>query len=308
MKKLFIVFLGAMLLMVGCSSKKDEGGASDTPDTASTAMVYESVKGEIKYNSDATIYADYYQGQLLYLEANVVGLDMSWPADSWTSVAEERGVANILGGEMEQVAALQPELIITMNEEYYEQYAAIAPTIYIPYGSFNQEDMVVEIGKILDKEKEATTWVEEFNAGIEEIKTLLDHEEYTYGLADSWGDGVYMYGANYGRGGYILYTKLGLKGTESAEAEYLRKAESYLTIDAESLINYAGDVLFVLDNDSAVPSSTEIFESMPTWNSLTAVKNGLVYFLDDDMFMYDDPYSLNDQIEYFKEIFSNEEI
>ncbi len=296
MKKIIASLLLFVLVLAGCSSSTETSSSSDT-------MTYETDKGTIEYPANPTIYADYYVGQLLYLGADVIGADMTYPAETWASVAEEQAVENI-SGDMEAVAALAPELIITMNSDYYDQYSAIAPTILIPYGTYDQEQIVIELGKIVGKEDEANTWVSEFNDGIAELQSEIDHPEYTVGIAESWGGTNYMYGANYARGGYILYTKLGLKGTEKAEEEYIRKADSYLTVDAENITNYAGDVLFIMNSEE----SLESIQSLPTYNDLEAVKNDRVIEIDYDTFLYDDPYSLNAQLDALMEIYGSEDL
>ncbi len=295
MKKILLSIFALMLILTGC--------ANDTSQSSEETMSYETDNGAIEYPSNPTIYADYYVGQLLYLGADLVGADMTYPAETWANVAEEQGVENV-SGDMEAVAALTPELIITMNADYYDQYSAIAPTILIPYGQYDQEEIVVEMGKIIGKEDEANTWVEEFNQGVDEVKELIDHPEYTLGIAEGWGGTSYMYGANYARGGYILYTKLGLKGTEAAETDYVREDDSYLAVDAENITQYAGDVLFIMNS----PESLEAIQSLPTYDELDAVKNDRVVEIDYDTFLYDDPYSLNAQIDALKEIYGSEEL
>ncbi len=296
MKKLLSIITAFTLILVGCGQTSEES-------TTGSMMSYETEMGTIEYVENPTIYADYYVGQLLYLGGDVIGADMTYPAETWTSVAEEKGVTNI-SGDMEAVAALAPELIVTMNTDFYEQYSAIAPTILIPYGTYNQEDIVIELGKVLGAEEEANAWVEEFNAGIETLSALIDDPSKTIGIVDSWGGAMYMYGANFGRGGYVLYEKLGLQGTEAAESEYVRDANSYLTVDAESLTNYAGDVLFICAPEEGV---SEV-QSLPTYEDLDAVQNDQVIVLDYDTFLYDDPYSLNAQIEALEEIYGSEEL
>lgn len=296
MKRLLTILFVFGLVLSGCS-------AADTTADSSEMMSYQTDMGLIEYPANPTIYADYYVGQLLYLGGDVIGADMTYPAETWTSVAEDRGVVNI-SGDMEAVAALAPQLIVTMNADFYDQYSSIAPTILIPYGTYDQEQIVVELGKVLGAEEQANTWVEEFNANIEKLKAEIDEPSKTIGIVDSWGGSMYMYGANFGRGGYILYDKLGLQGTPDAEAEYVRDPNSYLTVDAESLTNYAGDVLFICAPAEGVAE----IEALPTYNDLDAVQNDQVIVLDYDTFLYDDPYSLNAQIDSLMEIYGSEDL
>lgn len=296
MKRILSVLMIIGLVLTGCSQNQSS-------ESNATNMSYETTKGVIEYPANPTIYADYYIGQLLYLQADVIGGDMTYPAEPWSSIATEQGVENI-SGNMEQVAALAPQLIITINEDLYDQYSSIAPTILIPYGTYNQEDIVVELGKILGAEDKANEWVTQFNANIEKLKAEIDNPDQTIGIVDSWGGSMYMYGANFGRGGYILYDKLGLNGTEAAESEYVRNPNSYLTVDGESLMKYAGDVLFIC----APKEGAAEIQNLPTYKDLDAVQNDQVIMLDYDTFLYDDPYSLNAQIESLMEIYGSEDL
>lgn len=291
MKKIFSVIFIFVIILSGCGQ---------TTVNNSKLMSYETENGVINYPENPKIYADYYVGQLLYLGGDVVGADMTYPSKTWTDVAEKQGVVNI-SGDMESVAALTPELIVTINSDLYDQYSAIAPTILIPYGTYNQEDIVIEIGKILGAEDKANKWVEEFNTNVNELKSKIDNKEQTIGIIDNWGGSMYMYGANFGRGGYILYDKLGFKGTNEAENDYIRKDNSYLTVDGESLVKYAGDVLYICAPKEGI---SEI-ENLATYKNLNAVKNNNVVILDYDTFLYDDPYSLNAQIESLNKIYDS---
>lgn len=296
MKRLLSILFVFGLVLAGCSTETDQTSNQQM-------MSYETEKGTVEYPENPTIYADYYVGQLLYLGGNVIGADMTYPAETWTSVANERGVVNI-SGDMEAVAALAPELIITMNADFYDQYSSIAPTILIPYGTYDQEQIVLELGKVLGADELANTWVSEFNQKVDSLKAEIDDPSKTIGIVDSWGGAMYMYGANFGRGGYLLYDKLGLFGTAAAEAEYVRDPNSYLTVDAESLTNYAGDVLFICASAEGVAE----IEALPTYQDLEAVQNDQVIVLDYDTFLYDDPYSLDAQIESLTEIYGSENL
>lgn len=293
MKKIILALVVFGFALSGCSSTTN---SSDT-------LTYSTEKGDISYSASPVIYTDYYVGELLYLDANVVGADMTYPAESWSTVAQERGVENI-SGDMEAIAALTPDLIITIHEDYYDQYSAIAPTIYIPYGTYDPEELVVELGKIVGAEDKANQWVEEFNASIDSIKELINYPDAAISIVDNWGDATYMYGENYGRGGYILYNKLGLHGNDLAESEYIRLPESYLTVDAESIVNYVGDVMFIADSGESVKN----IEALPTYDTLEPVQNDKVVLLDNDIFLYNDPYSLDNQVEALKGIYESEEL
>lgn len=298
MKKILSTLLIFGLVLSGCSSTGSEESSSDM-------MSYETpTMGTVEYKANPKVYADYDIGEWLYVDADLVGADMTWPAESWTSVAEERGVPNV-SEDMEAIAALQPDLIYTIHEDFVDQYSAIAPTIYIPYGTFGPEELVVEFGKIIGNEDKANQYVEDFNSGVEELAKLIDKPDLTVSIVDAWSGTPTMYGANFGRGGYILYNKLGLKGTEAAETDYIHEESSYAEVDAETMIQYTGDVLFIIDNGAG---SAETVEELATYNELPAVKEGNVFVIDSDIFEYSDPYSMMNQLDALKEIYASEDL
>lgn len=297
MKKFISSIAIFLLVLTGCTQ-------SGTEDTEQNMMSYETVKGTIEYPENPTIYADYNVGEWLYLDADIIGADMTYPVKSWSDIADEQGVANI-SEDMEQIAALKPDLIYTIHEDFYDQYSTIAPTIYIPYGTYSPEELLVEFGKIIGKEDVANEWVNNFETSLDELATEIDNPELTVSIVDAWSGTPTMYGANFGRGGYILYDKLGLKGTEKAEEDYIRNENSYMEVDAESMLQYVGDVLFIVDNGQG---SLEAVQSLATYQDLEAVKEGHVYVINNDIFGYSDPYSLDNQVEALKEIYETEEI
>lgn len=298
MKKILSILFITTLILSGCNQTVDADAEGDM-------MSYEQPDGTVvEYQANPKIYADYDIGEWLYVDADLVGADMTWPAESWTSVAEERGVPNV-SADMEAIAALQPDLIYTIHQDFVDQYSSIAPTIYIPYGTYGPEELVVEFGKITGNEDKAKQYVADFNQGVKELDKLVDNKDLTVSIVDAWSGTPTMYGANFGRGGYILYDKLGLQGTAAAEADYIREADSYAEVDAESMIQYTGDVLFIIDNHNG---SLEAVQELPTYEQLPAVQNGNVFVIDNDIFAYSDPYSMINQLDALKEIYASEDL
>ncbi|MFV0247082.1 MAG: ABC transporter substrate-binding protein [Mycoplasmatales bacterium] len=295
MKKIISLLLISTIILTGCGTNNNNSNKT---------MSYEAPSGTVSYKENPKVYADYNVGEWLYVDANLVGADMTWPADSWTDVAKERNIPSI-SEDMEAIAALQPDLIYTIHEDFVDQYSAIAPTIYIPYGTYGPEELVVEFGKIVGNEKKANNYVKDLNKQIKELSNLIDNKDLTISIVDAWSGTPTMYGANFGRGGYILYNKLGLKGTDKAEQDYIRKENSYMQVDAESMIDYVGDVLFIVDNGQG---SLEAVKNLPTYNQLKAVKEGNVFVIDQNVFSDSDPYSMLNQVKALKEIYSNEDL
>lgn len=289
MKKIIVIIIAAFVL-VGCSSsKKSESG------TKTIEIAGENI--EIPSNPQRIV-ADYYVGELIMLDANLVGADFTYSSTLWGDISDIENV----GQSMEAVAGLEPDLIITINEEYVDQYKEIATTVVIPYGTYNPEELVLKLSEITNTEKKADEWADNFNSNIEELKEIVDEEE-TWTILELNGEGAYFYGEHYGRSGYILYDKLGLKSTQEAEEQYVRKADSYLNATVESMPDLVGDNL-ILVYPPDVDYTKHHFLTNDVWNSLDAVKQGNVYYVQADDFWYLDPFSLDKQVEVLKEIFN----
>jgi len=280
MKKLLLILTG-LFLMVGCSSQ--------SASTSDETRLYNGI--EIPAHPQRVV-ADYFVGELVKLEANLVGADMTYTSSAWADKVQD--VVNI-GQSFEMVASLNPDLIITMNEELVSQYQAIAPTVLIPYGTYNPEDLVIELSKITDTEQVANEWIAQFNQNVNELKEVMP--EGTYTIIDDLGADQYYYGEHYGRAGYIIYNKLGLKGTEQGEATYIRPADSYLLANVEGMTQFVGDYLLMV-NTTGTNESNKLTDSVVFENLDTTVK----YFKSEDMW-YNDPFSLDLQVQLLKEAF-----
>jgi iron complex transport system substrate-binding protein len=149
---------------------------------------------------------------------------------------------------LEKIASLNPDLIITYQEETYEQISKIAPTVFIPWGKYDYRERLIEIGKILNKEQQAVQWVADFNQKLEEKKTELadlikaDKKVAIFEIA---GKELFLYGSSYGRGGEILYNGLGLHAPKLVEDVAFK--EGWASISHEALPAVKAGHVFAYD-------------------------------------------------------------
>lgn len=310
MKKIVSLLLGISLLLMGCSITSDQTVSN------SETVTYKSTKGDVQIpKKPQRIVSDYYVGELLKLNANLVGSDLTYESDAWKDEAKKAGVKDT-GQSMEKVSSLNPDLIITINEDKYDQYSKIAPTVYIPYEQYQPKELMTELGKITNTENEAKKWNEEFDSEIEDLQKEVedsDLQNKTFSLIEKNGDNIYTYGDNWARGGYILYDQLNLKATKTAEDTLIGNKVGYLSLNKESVPEYAGDVIFYVDKSQDKANMSD-YKSLPKANisdksvykDLPAVKNNQVYLIPSYVFHYNDPYSLDEQIQYFMDFFANE--
>lgn len=284
MKKIIYALLLSLLVFAGCSTNET------TPETSS------------EYSKDTKIFTDYYVGQLLQLDANLVGADLTLTSPAWEGLLDD--VVDT-GQSMELVASVKPELIITMKADLKDQYEAIAPTIVIPYGTYDEEQIMIELGKLIGQEQLANEWISSFNAQTEQLKTKIKQPDYTYSLFEYFNNDLYMYGADWGRGGYIIYDKLGLKGTPDAEVDVLYSDQGYLALSNESIANYAGDVVLLT---ATTDTTVEEFKNNEIYQNLEAVKSDRVYPMDGNLFYHIDPISLQAQFEIIEKMIEDENL
>jgi len=293
MKSKFLIIF-SLALILGCSAKdterKDHEVRSIDIDGKSVSIPAQPKK----------VVADYYVGELLKLKAPLVGADLTYVSSAWENHLE--GVTDV-GQSLESIAALEPDLIVTINADKVEQYSAIAPTVLIPYGTYNPEEIVKVLGKITGTQDIASQWQSQFIKSVEDLAKVLPSLEESYTIIDIWGGNSYLYGEHFGRGGYILYNKLGLKGPQGAEEDYIRKPDSYLNVTVEALPRYVGDVLLVMSAQGVQEGAKDFMENV-VWADLPAVKNNQVYHLKSEDFWFTDPFSLDLQVELLYALFN----
>ena len=178
MKKVLLLLLASVMVLFGCSSDTTSGdGTVEYTHELGTVMIPENPE---------RIVTDWYVGELLALDVNLVGADLTYTSTAWAPLIEEKGVTDV-GQSPEAVAELEPDLIITFNADLYDVYSDIAPTVYIPYGMYNPEELLLELGVITNTEEAAQTWIDEFNADIEELKSVANYD-YTYTIMEFFGE------------------------------------------------------------------------------------------------------------------------
>lgn len=299
MKKIIIAIVAVAVVMGGFFFASNQ--TTKTGDT----FTYESVNGPVEVPTDPQrVVTDYYVGNLLAIGVPVVGADLTYTSPAWTDEMLE-GITDI-GQSTEIVASLEPDLIITFNADAYETYSTIAPTVYIPYGMYNEEEIVLELGKITNHEEEAEAVIDEFHALVAEAEALIDNPELTYSIIEWFNNEPYAYGNKFGRFGYVIYDVLDLKGTTAAEETILVDENSYVVLTLENLADYVGDVL-IMSTPGAEPISNEITES-EVFKSTSAYQNDRIYYVDSTLFYHTDMISIKAQFEVMMDIFADDKL
>jgi len=161
----------------------------------------------------------------------------------------------------------------------------------------------VEIGKLLNKEEEARKWIENFKAEAkktgEQIKAKIG-EDATVSVIENFDKQLYVFGNNWGRGTEILYQEMGLEMPPKVKEKAL--GPGYYAISPEVLPEFAGDYVILSKNTEGDTS----FEKTETYQNIPAVKNNRVFEVDARGFFFNDPLTLEFQLDFIKKSFLNE--
>ncbi len=293
MNKLLIITTTLILVLAGCTTEKEQ----------ESTVEYASLSGTINVPSEPKrIVTDYYCGDLLALETDVVGCDLTYKSPSWD-------VSNVtdIGQSTEKIAGLNPDLIITFNAENYQVYQELAPTILIPYGSYNEEDLLKELAIITGTVDKSEELLAQFNDKTSKLKSDLeksfDLETTTFSTIESWGEDVYAYGNTWSRFGYVMYDKLGLKPPAKAQEQLISdkpSGETYLLLTEELVRDYVGDVVLVGTKTGTIDNNPIL--NSKSFKDTLASKSNNVYYVNSELFYNNDMLSLFDQIDIIQEL------
>lgn len=301
MKKLLFSFvLLFVLVMSACSNSSEDKSASK--EKKSDTITYQSENGEIEVpaNPERVVVLSSFAGNVMSLGVNVVGVD-SW---SKANPRFEKGLEDaveVSDENIEKIIELNPDLIIGLsNVKNVDKLQKIAPTVTYTYGKVDYLTQHIEIGKLLNKEKEARAWVDDFKkraakAG-DDIRAEIG-EDATVTVIENFEKQLYVFGDNWGRGTEILYQEMKLKMPEKVKE--MAQKDGYYALSAEVLPEYVGDYL-VVSKESSADSS---FQETDSYKNMPAVKNNHVFEANAKEFYFNDPLTLDYQLEFFTKSF-----
>lgn len=305
MKKLMIPFILMLALIISaCGNNSDEKNNAEQPkeEEKPEFITYESESGPIEVPADPqrVILLSGFTGNVIDLGVNIVGVDV-WSKNNPTFAEELKDVAEVSDENLEKIIELEPDLIIGLsNIKNLDKLSEIAPTVTYTWGKVDYLTQHLEIGKLLNKEKEAQAWIDDFTKRVEEagkeIKAKIG-EDATVSVIESFGKDLYVFGDNWARGTEILYQGMKLKMPEKVQEVALESG--YYTLSAEVFPEYAGDYVILSKYSDADTS----FQETETYKNIPAVKNNQVFEMKGEGASFSDPVTLEKQLEFFKESF-----
>lgn len=308
MKKLFLpFFLLTLLLILGaCNSESTtEDADAAEADKAPETITYESENGPVEVPADPqrVIVLSTYGGDVMSLDVPLVGVD-SWSKNNPRFEEQLKNVEEVADTDLEKIIELEPDLILggsTINN--IDKLKEIAPTVTFTYGKLGYLDQHLEIGKVLNKEKEAQAWITDFQERSQQagkdIRAKIG-EDATVSVIENFDKQLYVFGDNWGRGTEILYQEMKLK--MPAKVEEMALADGYYMLSQEVLPEYMGDYV-IFSKDSTQDNS---FQETDLYKNTPAAKNGQIFEANAKEFYFNDPITLEYQLEFFIENFLGE--
>lgn len=309
MKKMyaFLLVLVTVLFLAACGS--DNEATTETAEEPeaeeSGTITYESENGpvEVPANPQRVISLATFGGNVMALDVPLVGIDQ-WAKDNPNFEEALADVEVVTDEDLEKIIELDPDLIIGLSDmKNVDKLSDIAPVVTFTYGQVDYLTQHIEIGKLLNKEEEAQAWVAEFNARAKEIGENIKSEigeDTTVTVIESFDKQLYVFGDNWGRGTEILYQAMGLGMTEKVKEMAL--SDGYYALSSEVLPEYAADYIVWSRHAEADNSfaETETFQNIP------AVKEGRLIEVDAAAFYFNDPITLDFQLDTFEDGFLGE--
>lgn len=297
-----IAHLLLMVAMMICITVACSGNTQQTNDKT---RVYQSETGKVELPENpkrVAVLFHPFTGNLIKLGITPIAIT-EWPKRS-KFLAGKLEKAEVVGEDsIEKLLSLRPDLIITSSDDKnIKKYREIAPTVAIPFPKYDYLQQHIEIGKIVGKEKEARAWVDEWKQKTaQERKRIQDAigKDATIMLLESYNKELYVYGKNWGRGGEVIYQALGLKAPEKVQKEVF--PNGYKAISSEVIPEYAGDYIFLGEGSDTDNS----FVKIDLWKNIPAVKNNRVILFDADSFSFNDPVTLESELDFIVKALTN---
>jgi iron complex transport system substrate-binding protein len=182
--------------------------------------------------------------------------------------------------DLEAIAALEPDLILSnsvRHADVYEQLAQIAPTVFAESIGESWQENLLLAGEALGREDEAQRLLDEHTARAEEVGDLYGDPAQTEVSVARFLDGSVL--RLYGEGSFIGSV---LADVGFARPEEQRTQETFVEISPEEVPRADGDLLFFGAYGTDGATAAEQVTAGPLWQSIPAVAEGRAVAVDDD--------------------------
>ncbi len=255
----FLALMVSMILLLAACGSKEESKTeiADAKQAPTEKMTIEHKYGEVEIdkNPEKVVVFDFgILDTLDELGVEVTGVPQASVPAYLEKYAGEgyTNVGSLKEPDFEAIHAMQPDVIFitTRQAELYEQFAEIAPTVYVEldYTKYMEsfEKNMNLVGEIFDKKDEVANSVEEIKASVEEVNkkaSALDKKGLIV-LANEGKVSAYGPSSRFG----VIHDVFGF-GAADEKIEVSTHGQS---ITMEYIMETNPDVLFVIDRNTAV--------------------------------------------------------
>lgn len=334
--KLCIYMSAVALLLTACSDGKNAGTnnvessqANDVKDDAIKVQASEIFKEVEITDFYGTVVVPVNPERVVVLDSRSFETLSDWgielaavpkavmPADS-PYVANEAvlDIGNHREPNLEIIAAIDPELVIIGQRfaEFYDEVKALVPNAVVIDLDFDVSEaaenpgqnlvdgfinLTISLGKIFNKNDEATQLITDFERAIESAKASYNGTDKMISVIVSGGNIGYS-APKSGRVWGPIADVLGW--TSALDVNNSSSDHQGDDISVEAIAQSNPDWIFVLDRDAAVSSTTDavpaqdVIDNSPALQNTKAVKEGNIVYAPNDTYT-------NESIQTYKEIF-----
>ncbi|KZR59737.1 siderophore ABC transporter substrate-binding protein [Pseudobacillus badius] len=289
-KKLSLLFMMALVavIMAACGSNNEkETGSKPKKEAEEVTVKHELGETKVEKNPEKVVVFDF--GSLDTLDklgVEVTGLPKENIPKYLSKYEEDKyeNTGSLKEPDFEKVNALSPDLIIISGRqaELYDQFAEIAPTIYLgvdPADYMNSfKNNATTIGEIFGKEEEVKTELARVEEEIGQLKEQASKEDKKalVVLANDGKVSAYGPGSRFG----LIHDVFGVKPAD----ENIEVSTHGQSISFEYIVEKNPDYLFVVDRGAVVAegggsSAKQVIENDLVKNT-NAYKNDNIVYLD----------------------------
>ncbi|KIL79318.1 putative iron compound ABC uptake transporter, substrate-binding protein [Bacillus badius] len=289
-KKLSLLFMMALVavIMAACGSNNEkETGSKPKKEAEEVTVKHELGETKVEKNPEKVVVFDF--GSLDTLDklgVEVTGLPKENIPKYLSKYEEDKyeNTGSLKEPDFEKVNELSPDLIIISGRqaELYDQFAEIAPTIYLgvdPADYMNSfKNNATTIGEIFGKEEEVKTELARVEEEIGQLKEQASKEDKKalVVLASDGKVSAYGPGSRFG----LIHDVFGVKPAD----ENIEVSSHGQSISFEYIVEKNPDYLFVVDRGAVVAegggsSAKQVIENDLVKNT-NAYKNDNIVYLD----------------------------
>ncbi|MBM7632741.1 ABC transporter substrate-binding protein [Geomicrobium sediminis] len=323
MKKIYpytLAIATTAMLLTACGDQEDTDNnsaneeADETVEETDDADDSESDAGGSEktvtdgYGNELTVPASPERIIAPYLEDPLltIGLEpiVQWSVNNGASVqdylADELGDLPYIDYQLplESVMEADPDFIVvpdegTLGSGDYNQYSQMAPTYVMDSEtSADWRATLLEMGSLFDRDEEAETALEEYDAYVEEVKQELNDTVGDDKVAVVWLiNGSYFVVAPNIASGAVLFEDLELEPA-NAIAELPEDPDHWNELSLEAFANLDAEYLFLVNGDG---DSVDSLMTEDVWSTIPAVENDQVIEIADDSSWLYNGYQANRQ-------------